>query len=163
MIHGCPVTTTGQLGERRCMLAGKSTPRREMKWKLLHTFSEAQLWFKQRQYCQDWSWNNLKKGKCFNKWQSRQCWNFIFTFSEKKWAISDVLIFPLKILRFFSKLCHLLWKKKKRCWLKISCWLWKCSVFLHSTGGLLKTFQIFHVDNYISLCNTRFKEGGTKL
>lgn len=114
MIHGCPVTTTGQLGERRCMLAGKSTPRREMKCKLLHTFSEAQLWFKQRQYCQDWSWNNLKKGKCFNKWQSRQCWNLIFTFSEKKWAISDVLIFPLKILRFFPNYAIHCEKKKKK-------------------------------------------------
>lgn len=114
MIHGCPVTTTGQLGERRCMLAGKSTPRREMKCKLLHTFSEAQLWFKQRQYCQDWSWNNLKKGKCFNKWQSRQCWNLIFTFSEKKWAISDVLIFPLKILSFFPNYAIHCEKKKKK-------------------------------------------------
>jgi len=43
------------------MSAGKSTPRTEIKCKLLHAFSEVQLWFQQRQYCQDSSWNHLKK------------------------------------------------------------------------------------------------------
>lgn len=31
-------------------------------------------------------------------------------------------------------------------------------MFLYSTVGLLNTFQTFHVENYVSLCNTRLKE-----